>query len=316
MLIDVRLDLGLDRRRDRRAAGTSSGLSAALRARRSGRDGRSSPGDADRRARLRSRQSATRSLACVTAARENARQVREEISSDMWEQLNALFLRLKEARTRRHLVEPAALHLRGSVIEGVHLFEGITDATMAHGEGWQYLQAGRFLERAGATAALRRSLLPRQRRRLAAESRRVGRAPAIVLGARSLLPPLHRRHPSPNASPSSCCSIAEFPRSVRFSAARVESALRAHRAAAPGAAAAAGPSGSRDGCTPRSTTGRSTRSSTRIRTRISRASAATASRFTRPRTRATSCIRSRRRCLPDIATAPRQSTRAATASGT
>ena len=38
-------------------------------------------------------------LACVTAARENARQVREEISSDMWRQLNALFLSLKEARS-------------------------------------------------------------------------------------------------------------------------------------------------------------------------------------------------------------------------
>src|SRR5262245_51830901 len=36
-------------------------------------------------------------LACVTAARENARQVREEISSDMWEQVNALFLRIKQA---------------------------------------------------------------------------------------------------------------------------------------------------------------------------------------------------------------------------
>src|SRR5262245_8458289 len=35
---------------------------------------------------------------CVTAARENARQVREEISSDMWEQLNELFLRLKQMR--------------------------------------------------------------------------------------------------------------------------------------------------------------------------------------------------------------------------
>jgi len=39
-------------------------------------------------------------IACVTAARDNARQVREEISSDMWEHLNALFLDLKEAGWR------------------------------------------------------------------------------------------------------------------------------------------------------------------------------------------------------------------------
>jgi uncharacterized alpha-E superfamily protein len=91
--------------------------------------------------------------ACVIAARENARQVREEISSDMWEQVNALFLRVRQMRDdamwagRTHYVSR-------SIVEGVHLFAGITDATMGHGEGWQYLQAGRFLERASATAGL------------------------------------------------------------------------------------------------------------------------------------------------------------------
>src|SRR4029450_3061870 len=80
-------------------------------------------------------------LACVTSARENARQVREEINSDMWEQLNALFLRLKQARTegtwstRPHFICRLA-------IEGAHLFAGVTYATMSHGEGWQYLEAG------------------------------------------------------------------------------------------------------------------------------------------------------------------------------
>ena len=165
-------------------------------------------------------------LACVTAARENARQVREEISSDMWEQLNALFLRLKQARTegtwssRPHYICRMA-------IEGVHLFQGVTDATMAHGEGWQYLQVGRYLERAGATAAL------------------------VDLHFREDVAALP---PTPSPSGWGCCDRAprsrrtaaatprdlrperiaeflllnpEFPRSVRFAAARVESALRA-----------------------------------------------------------------------------------------
>ena len=83
-------------------------------------------------------------IACVTAARDNARQVREEISSDMWEHLNALFLDLKEARLDR---AQRPHYLSRLVIEGVHLFQGITDATMGHGEGWQFLQVGRFLER-------------------------------------------------------------------------------------------------------------------------------------------------------------------------
>ena len=91
--------------------------------------------------------------ACVIGARENARQVREEISTDMWEQLNALFLRVRQMRDdatwtgRTHYVSR-------SIIEGVHLFCGITDATMGHGEGWEYLRVGRFIERAMSTAGL------------------------------------------------------------------------------------------------------------------------------------------------------------------
>src|ERR1700736_1707263 len=36
-------------------------------------------------------------VSCIAAARENARQVREHISSEMWEQLNRLYLRVQHA---------------------------------------------------------------------------------------------------------------------------------------------------------------------------------------------------------------------------
>ena len=129
-------------------------------------------------------------FACVTSARENARQVREEINSDMWEQLNALFLRLKQARTegtwstRPHFICRMA-------IEGAHLFAGVTDATMSHNEGWQYLHAGRYLERAGATAGLV-DLYFSDDARWPPNHARVGGPAAIVRGARGLLPLLYR----------------------------------------------------------------------------------------------------------------------------
>jgi uncharacterized alpha-E superfamily protein len=41
-----------------------------------------------------------------------------------------------------------------SVQEGAHLFQGVTDSTMSHGEGWYYIQLGRFVERADAVARL------------------------------------------------------------------------------------------------------------------------------------------------------------------
>ena len=148
-VIDVRLDLGLDRRAgggwDFAALYTSLGLTGP-------EAPPATPTELVDRSifDLANRESV---VACVISARENARQVREEISSDMWEHLNGLFLRLKEARaegtwnTRPH-------YLSRLIIEGVHLFQGITDSTMGHGEGWQFLQIGRFLERAGATAEL------------------------------------------------------------------------------------------------------------------------------------------------------------------
>jgi uncharacterized alpha-E superfamily protein len=92
-------------------------------------------------------------VSCVAAARENARQVREQISSEMWEQLNRLYLSVKDSSIDR-VWQGEPLEFYQEVKEGAHLFQGITDATMTHGEGWQFIQVGRYLERAGATAML------------------------------------------------------------------------------------------------------------------------------------------------------------------
>lgn len=92
-------------------------------------------------------------VACIAAARENARQVREQISSEMWEQLNRLFLHVKQTRMDE-LWQTEPHDFFQAVKQGAHLFQGITDATMSHNEGWQFIQLGRYIERAIATAAL------------------------------------------------------------------------------------------------------------------------------------------------------------------
>ena len=92
-------------------------------------------------------------VSCIAQARENLRQVREQISSEMWEQLNRLYLQVRG--TRLDDIWNVSTHeFFRSVKEGAHLFQGITDATMNHGEGWQFMQVGRYMERAGATATL------------------------------------------------------------------------------------------------------------------------------------------------------------------
>lgn len=90
---------------------------------------------------------------CIVAARENARQIREELSSEQWQRLNRLFHDVSLARTDSYSDLQFAEFLP-TVIDGAHLFQGVTDTTLSHGEGWQFLQVGRFLERASAIAML------------------------------------------------------------------------------------------------------------------------------------------------------------------
>lgn len=92
-------------------------------------------------------------VACIMSARDNARQVREQISSEMWEHLNRLFHRVRTASTTEDWSADQHEFLT-EVKEGAHLFQGITDSTMNHGEGWHFIQLGRFMERAVSVAEL------------------------------------------------------------------------------------------------------------------------------------------------------------------
>jgi uncharacterized alpha-E superfamily protein len=92
-------------------------------------------------------------LSCLRAARENARSIREIISSEMWEHLNACYLMVREAAAEpQGPSRPQAFY--ASVKEASHLFSGITDATMTHGEPWHFLHLGRMLERADKTSRM------------------------------------------------------------------------------------------------------------------------------------------------------------------
>jgi uncharacterized alpha-E superfamily protein len=92
-------------------------------------------------------------LSCVSAARENLRQVREQCSSAMWEQLNRLYLQVNSTTAGEAWLLHSYVFFR-AVRDGAHLFHGVTDSTMSHGEGWQYIQLGRFVERTDAVARL------------------------------------------------------------------------------------------------------------------------------------------------------------------
>jgi uncharacterized alpha-E superfamily protein len=100
-------------------------------------------------------------LSLLIMARENSRHVREQISTEQWHRLNSLYLAVtlpglyKPKEPGTMAIEPEQpTEFLTQVMEAVHQFQGVSDSTMSHGEGWQFIQVGRYIERASATAAL------------------------------------------------------------------------------------------------------------------------------------------------------------------
>lgn len=91
-------------------------------------------------------------LSCLRVARENARSIREIISSEMWEKINAFYFMVKDAAEGQTRFEPQDFFTEVKLAS--HLFAGVMDATMTHNEGWHFGQIGRFLERADKTARI------------------------------------------------------------------------------------------------------------------------------------------------------------------
>jgi len=89
-------------------------------------------------------------MSCVSRARANARSVRGSINAQVWRELNKLYLLLSDPAFRTEAGESP--HEYYQAVEcGSCLFQGICDTTLNHDEGWQFMQLGKYLERADKT---------------------------------------------------------------------------------------------------------------------------------------------------------------------
>jgi uncharacterized alpha-E superfamily protein len=91
------------------------------------------------------RMSDTSLLSALSIARDNARQVREHLTVEVWENLNRLYLKLHSLQAA-DLNNPAALFRE--TLQDLHALSGVTHSTLSHGEGWYFLELGRYIERA------------------------------------------------------------------------------------------------------------------------------------------------------------------------
>jgi len=86
-------------------------------------------------------------------ARENARAMRAEITSEMWESINATWLEMRDLDYGRLQAMGHSVFFDW-VKDRSHLFRGVTDGTMHRDDGLSFVQLGQYLERADATARI------------------------------------------------------------------------------------------------------------------------------------------------------------------
>src|SRR5471032_2095840 len=89
----------------------------------------------------------------VCAARENARMVRDQLTAELWEELNRLYLFVRSAKARDVWRRSPSEFFQEIKAGSLHL-DGIANATMLRNEGWWFVQAGQFLERADKTTRI------------------------------------------------------------------------------------------------------------------------------------------------------------------
>ena len=100
------------------------------------------------------RESPNSILNCLSLARENARSVREIISSEMFEQVNNAYLMVTEASRSPDSLQDAPHDFYTAIKQASQLFVGITYLTMSHNEAWHFARLGRLLERADKTSRI------------------------------------------------------------------------------------------------------------------------------------------------------------------
>lgn len=87
-------------------------------------------------------------IAAIASARENARQLRPLISTEMWAHLNMFYNRLLALEPATDLAQHNIQRLCASIKEACQTHTGITEGTFFRDQGWYFYQLGRNLERA------------------------------------------------------------------------------------------------------------------------------------------------------------------------
>jgi uncharacterized alpha-E superfamily protein len=166
-------------------------------------------------------------LSSVTQARENARTVRDQITAELWEEINRLYLFLNSPRAR-DMWRQSPFEFFQEIKTSSLLLQGLTAATVMRNEGWYFTQIGRYIERADKTSRI----LDVRHASLAAD---YTATQTDALGWSAVLrscsawdgyKALHGGNIEPRLVAEFLLFSEDFPRSVRFCVQQLNTALR------------------------------------------------------------------------------------------
>ena len=90
---------------------------------------------------------------CFALGRENARQMRQNISAEMWTSLNMAYLRIRNL-TIQDIWRISPENFYAETTASINTLGGVAEATMYRDKGWRFMQLGHYIERAQLLATL------------------------------------------------------------------------------------------------------------------------------------------------------------------
>lgn len=170
-------------------------------------------------------------VSSVAQARENARMVRDQITAELWEEINRIYLFLNSPRAKKDWRESPSDFFQ-TIKSSSLLMQGLTDSTVVRNEGWFFIQAGRYLERADKTSRIldvRHASLPARGVPSGTPTQADALGWAAVLrscSAWDAYKAMHGAEVNPALVAEFLLLADDFPRSVRFSVRHLNNALR------------------------------------------------------------------------------------------
>lgn len=90
----------------------------------------------------------------IALARENARGMQDHITKEAWECMNEFYHQVNNLDIEKVIEQEEQVLMLSTLIDRCLLFYGVVEVTMPRGQGWNYMNLGKFIERGIQTVSI------------------------------------------------------------------------------------------------------------------------------------------------------------------